>query len=718
LHSNNIFFAVTTLLTLNYKHTLLSIKKDISARVHVVFFCMACVGILIILQALSVQRYEGEYLRKLSRNFTRIDTIHGDRGNVYAEKGELLATSLPVFEIRMDMTVPSEKIIRNELDSLAICLAEYFGDKSVQAYRSHLLDGIARKKAYWHIKSKVEYADIDTIRTFPVFKHGRYKGGLIIERKQERINPFGMLAKRTIGYKKVNAAVGIERNFNRYLKGSSQPRSMQRLSAQEWIPMYDLVADVKRGNDVHTTLDMHLQDIVEMALLNGLEQSKANYGCAIVMEVATGKIKAIANLNRKKDSTYAEIYNHAIGRKSEPGSTFKTVVVAALLEDGLVDLNTKVDVEKGQKYYHDRLMQDDKPWLEGTKLSLSEIIENSSNVGISKLINRHYGDKPLKFIQRLENFRLHKKTGIEISGEETPVIKRPTDKDWSGTTLPWMSIGYVIELTPLQLLCFYNAIANDGELMKPYLVNTVRNYNEVIKSYEPISMGQILTQETANTLQQVLGEVVNNGTARGIAIPEIPMAGKTGTSKIAKDKKGYQDKVYQASFAGFFPANNPQYSCIILVHEPSAQGKQYYGSVVAAPIFKEIVQKFYVGQVNLHTSTQVKLDSLPAHIPLSFHGYQNDVQTLYDEFDITTNQKRNTNWVIPTANQQSVQLSELKIINSLVPNVTGMGLRDAMYLLESHGLKVRFKGQGKVYKQYPTYGATYQQGNIVSLNLR
>jgi cell division protein FtsI (penicillin-binding protein 3) len=377
-----------------------------------------------------------------------------------------------------------------------------------------------------------------------------------------------------------------------------------------------------------------------------------------------------------------------------------------------------VDVEQGKKYYHDRLMQDDKPWLEGTKLSLSEIIENSSNVGISKLINRHYGNKPLAFVRHLEDFRLHKKTGIEISGEETPVIKRPTDKDWSGTTLPWMSIGYVIELTPLQLLCFYNAIANNGELMKPYLVNSVRNYTETIKTYEPKSMGQILSRETAATLQHILGEVVNNGTARSIAIPEIPMAGKTGTSKIAKDKKGYQDKVYQASFAGFFPADNPQYSCIIFVHEPSAQGKQYYGSVVAAPIFKDIVQKFYVGQVNLHKITKANPDSLPPHIPLSYHGYQDDVQALYNEFNITTNQKQNTNWVIPTANKQSVQLSELKIINSLVPNVTGMGLRDAMYLLESHGLKVRFKGQGKVYKQYPTYGTPYQQGNIISLNLR
>jgi len=687
-----------------------------------VFLLLCSLGALIVGQALRIQIVEGDKLREIGKNYVRIDTVQGERGNVYADDGKLLATSLPSFEIRMDMTVPSEDIINNELDSLAYYFANYFKDKPKKVYYQSMLDGLSKKNAYLLLKKDAAYTDIDKIKKWPVFKHGRFKGGLIVERIEKREKPFGMLARRTIGIFRENAQhIGLEGGFDNYLKGEAVARSMQRISASTWVPMYENEPDAKNGNDIYTTLNINLQDIVENALLKGVTNSKANHGCAIVMEVKTGKVKAIANLGldeQDADSVYFERYNYAIGEKSEPGSTFKVAALTALIDDNHVTPNDMVDIEEGKKQFYDKWMND-ATWPPHSNISVARVMETSSNVGISKLVEQYYGNNPSAFIDKLEQMHLTHKTGIEIQGEREPLVKRPGDKDWSGISLPWMSIGYELELTPLQMLTFFNAIANNGKMMKPYLVSDIKDLNRVVKYFDSqMLVEQICKPSTAKTVKKILQGVVENegGTAHTIYMENISIAGKTGTIKIAKDSKGY-DEVYQASFAGFFPAENPLYSCIIVINQPS--GDDYYGSKVAAPVFKEIVEKFYSCNFDNHVPINGAEKMMASKDwPKTYNGYQQDMKTIYDELKVPYQMKAGFDWGVPKKQGATMVTQELKFVKRLVPNVEGMGLRDAMYVLESRGLRVAFTGQGKVVEQVPAYGVPYQKGDVVSIDLK
>ena len=672
---------------------------------------------LIIAQAFRVVVVEGEEWREVGAKFARIDTIEGERGNIYSENGHLLATSLPFFDIYVDMTVPSDSIFKYGVDSLAACLEKYFQDVSKADYRLKLEEARAKKRRYVLIQKGVDYSDLPIVKSWPILRHGRHRGGLILELDNRRVNPFGFLARRTIGYSRTKSQVGLEGNFDSYLRGSKAPQS-QQLIGGIWQPLFDVTdIEVDNGNDLYTTINVNMQDIVEKALYKGVRKHWAKYGCAIVMEVATGQIKAIANLQMGQDSSFYETYNHAVGTKSEHGSTIKIAALTALLEDGFVDDSTMVDIEYGKKLYHDKWMHDS-AWHPENNITVSRVIEISSNVGISKLTDRYYGDKPQDFLTHLDKMGLTQPTGIEIRGEGLPVIKSHDSKDWTGVSLTQMSIGYELEFTPLQVLNFFNAIANDGKMMKPYLVTDIKKDNQVLKHHKPeVLIEEMCKKSTAKTVQKMLVNVVEGkyGRAKALKSDKVSMGCKTGTARIARNDKGYEERRHQASIVGFFPAEKPIYSCIVVVFQPSMG--DIYGGTVAGPILKEIVEKLYANSIDIQVAINKKEQKPTIKMPVANHGFQEDITTIYEKMNVSNLPMADAQWVVPKRHENAILLQELKVIDHLIPNVTGMGLRDALYILENHGLRVRFKGHGKVGSQSPTYGTPFEKGTIITLEL-
>lgn len=673
------------------------------------------VGLLIISKALYIQTVEGEVLRQNNLNSVKTDTISGERGNIYTEDGKLLATSVPSFNVNFDTQAVAEEVFNSEVDSLAEAMASYFQDASFENYKAYFLKARNEGKRFLTVRKDINFNDLKIIKSFPIFRYGQYKGGLIVEQTNRRTNPYDLLARRTIGYERDNAeSVGLEVTFDQYLRGTSVPRTLSRSASGDWVPLFDAYdMDVKNGDDLYTTLDIEMQDVVENALLKSLYEHKAKHGCAIVMETATGKIKAIANLGTIESGGYYEVYNYAIAESAEPGSTFKIASLTALLDDGFITDTTEVDIENGKKLYHDKWMNDASHYSQN-QITVRKMMEISSNVGISKLVIQHYGAQPGNFVRKLEEMHLAQKTGIEISGESDPVVKKPTDKDWSGTTLPWMSIGYELRLTPLQLLAFVNAVANDGKMMKPYIINSIRRSKEIIQSYEPQMLKQVCQPTTARMVQNILQGVVENGTAKSISSDKISMAGKTGTSKIARDDKGYRH-TYQASFVGFFPAENPMYSCIVVLNSPQGD---YYGGAVAAPVFAEIVSRFYSKNIEKHEPINKNKPVLTAEgLPVSNRGYQKDIASVYNQLGVSNAPSVGNEFVVPQRKDKSFEMMPLKIAENVMPSVVGMGLRDAIYILENQGLKVKFSGRGKVTRQAPTYGTRIKNGEVAVIEL-
>ena len=685
------------------------------------FIILCALGSLIVAQAFRIQMFEGSRWRDEGKKSTRIDTIEGYRGNIYSEDGRLLATSLPSFDVYIDMTVAHDTIFKKNIDSLCVGLAQLFESDGEEAedYKTKLTE--ARKKgiAYLELQKNVNFTELQILKTLPILNLGKYKGGLIVRSRTKRVQPFNPLAQRTIGYARTNAqSVGLEGAFDNFLRGQPIIRLMQKVRGGSFIALNDdSETGAYNGKDVYTTIDINLQDVVDNALKKTLNQFKAAYGCAIVMEVKTGKIKAIANLGISTDTTvtYWEKYNYAIGNKTEPGSTFKVASLAALLEDGYVTDTTKVDVEWGKKKFYDKLMSDSHA-PEQRILTVRRIMETSSNVGMAKLIEQFYGSQPKKFAAHLEKMHLYQKTGIEIEGEPMPTIKRPGTPNWTGVTLPFMAIGYETELTPLQILCLYNAVANKGTIMKPYLVTDVKEFNYTLKHYEPaVLAANVLKPQTAQTITNILEGVLEEGTAKALYTGNFSIAGKTGTAKIAKDKQGYKD-LYQASIAGFFPANDPLYSCIVVINSPT--GNDYYGASVAGPVFKEIVEKCYSLSTTHHKPiNRAKPDTINGLLPLIDSGFGTDILTLYNSLHIATNNHQ-AEWLTTQRTNDTILLRTLPTIDNLIPNVKGMGLRDAVFMLESKGLKVRFAGKGKVKIQRPAYGSRYRKGDRVYIELK
>ncbi len=706
-------------------------KRDIFWRISFAYICVALLGLAIVYKVFRIQNIEGSYWRSLSDSLsTKIFTVEPERGNIYTNDGKLLATSLPVFEIRMDMMADGlthsmkrgasdEALFYDNVRALGDSLSFLFKDQSGSDYTNELVNAKHAKERYHLVGSNVPYTDLMRLKKFPLFKLGQNKGGFIVIQKNKRVYPYNLLAKRTVGYVRDNKiqAVGLEARFNGVLTGEPGKRLMQKVNGGNWIPLNDeQEVDPENGKDVYTTLDLGLQDLAENALMKTLVKNKADHGCVVVMETKTGKIKAMANLGKIKDSTYAETFNYAIGEAHEPGSTFKLASMMSLLEDGYININDTVDIEYGKKRYFNQVMKDAEESAT-TRMSIKSAFAHSSNVGVSKLVTQYYSRNPEQYIAHLRKFGLDKPIGFEVPGESSPDIKGTADARWSRVSLPWMSVGYELNMTPLRLLTFYNAVANDGVMMKPYIVEAVKEYGKPVTEFKPEVLDpKICSDKTLSNLHAMLEDVVIEGTAHNLLNPDYSVAGKTGTAQIADEKRGYTNKVYQSSFIGYFPANNPIYTIAVVVNNPSAG--VYYGAAVAAPVFKEIADNVYASNVEFHPA--IAFETKSKNKTLAKVGFKEDINSIYDQCKAKYTIAEDGSWIASTSGKDStivMQSREDAEVSSKIPNVVGMGLRDAMYLLENKGLQVMVQGYGTVISQSLKAGGDFKKGQTIQLIL-
>jgi len=695
-------------------------KHDILKRVYLVYFIIVAIAVAIIWRIIDIQFAEGKQWKEMAdEQRFKYETIDAVRGNIYADDGSLIATSIPIFDIRFDAASPLiSKIYFNEnIDSLSYCLSKLFKDRTKSQYKRSITQARNDGNRYHIIKRKVTYDQLKKLREFPIFRKGKYEGGMIEEPKTRREMPFRSLAARTIGYESQNANVyvGLEGAYSDQLQGEGGKRLIKKIARGIWVPVNDeYEIEPQHGNNIITTIDINIQDVAEDALLRQLIEHDADHGCAVLMEVSTGNIKAIANLGKNKKGYYEERYNYAVGESSEPGSTFKLASVMAGLEDKKFTLEDSVYTGDGWTTYYGYTMQDVHKIGDGW-ITVREAFEQSSNVGISKIITNSYSNDQKAFTDRLYSFGLQNKLGIEIKGEGNPSIRTPDDNNWSGITLPWMSTGYGVSLTPLQLLTFYNAVANDGVMVKPIFVKEIQRSGELIGSFQTeILNPSICSASTLEKIRSLLEGVVLRGTAKNLKNEVYSIAGKTGTAQIAMNNQGYDKSNYKASFAGYFPADNPKYTCIVVINRPT-KGK-YYGSQVAGPVFKEIADKVYATQSNMYQIVDEINRSNNA--PEIKRGYKEELVSLYSTLEYQVeDQQNNSDWISATSTENKVKLDSRETKDGIVPNVIGMGSRDAVYLLEKNGLSARIKGRGIVKGQSIKPGSPLSQGKEIILTL-
>lgn len=709
-----------------------NIKKELLWRLYLVFGSVILVGLMIFFRAVHIQVNEGEmWLAKADSLHVRYKKVDAERGNILSSDSSLLATSISLFDIRMDCTsagMTDEEFDAN-VDSLGYYLATYINNAlTPPGWSEYLKLGRAQKNRYLLIKKGVTYPDRQYIQTLPLFRLGRNRGGLIVEAHSKREHPFKMLAHRTIGYTRDNAeSVGLESYFDKYLAGTNGQQLMQRISGDVWIPVNDITEVApQNGRDVVTTIDINLQDITENALEKMVRARDADHGCAIVMDVKTGAIKAIANIGRTEAKDEAtgvsklwETYNFAVGERTAPGSTFKLASMLLLLEDGYIKLTDTVDLNLGKKQYADDIMVDAE--AHGLrKTTIQHAFEISSNVGISQLADQYYNQTESgrkRYMNQLRALNLDQRTGVDLDGEPNPDFREVGKGLWSGNSIPWMSIGYENELTPLQMLTLYNAVANKGRMMRPYLVQEIQDYGKSYLKFVPKTIkSSIASGTTIDKLHQLLLGVVEHGTARNISGGNVRIAGKTGTAILNFNSNNQKAKKYQASFCGYFPAENPQYSCIVVMNNPR---NGQYGALAAAPVVKEIAEKSVATRLEAQVALNfgIKPSYKTVTLPNNNAGNKADVKKVLAYLNINIFDKTgNNDFATTSVKNDSLSLFFRPLPPNLVPNVTGMGLRDALYLLENKGIRVRFSGIGKVKSQSLMPGAR-AAGQTCILNL-
>ncbi len=693
----------------------MSKKQQIVTRIYIGYLVICMVGVAIVGRAFYLQTYKGDYYISLADSLTIFPkTIDAERGNIYAADGRLLATTLPVFDVRIDFKVTHEfsELFEQKVDSFALLMSATFKDKTKEQYLRELWRERNKKTRYYLLKRNVNYALMNEMRTWPLFREGQYKSGLIAVQDNKRLMPFGWLAERTIGYtNKAHGGAGLEKRFDSVLTGTEGKVLVQKIAGGVTIPL-ESVENIpsKPGRDVYTTIDIEYQDVAQDALHRALKHHGADHGCVVLMETATGKIRAIANLGRTKDSSYSELKNYAVWEAEAPGSTFKLATVAALMEDGHVNSNTKVEMGDGSAKFY-KLTIKDHGTPEAAVMDLKRCIEVSSNVAVAKLADQYYNSNKQKFYTHLERFGFAEPVGIEIDGAAKPIL-HPVKK-WNGTSVPYLAHGYELQITPLHTLNFYNTIANNGVMIRPTMIEKVTEYNHTIDSFETtVIREQVLSAQTLANLRMMLEGVVENGTAKNLKTDYLKIAGKTGTAKIAQGKEGYKKAVYQASFCGYFPAENPLYTMIVVINSPSQNG--YYGNVVAGTIFREVADKVYSKSLKMQKPIQ-QLIAVKEN-PDAQKGYANDMRVLYSYLGNKVNQV-NSDYAVVNKTEKMVVLNPAPINENSIPDVTGLSLKDALYLLESNGLKVSVVGKGKVNNQSLKPGEPIIKGTQIIIEL-
>ena len=700
-------------------------RKDILWRTYLVYIFMCVFALAILYRIVQVQVIEGDKWRERARQLTTayVD-IEASRGNIFDVNGNLLATSLPYYEVGMDVNAPSlvKDTFNKYVNPLAEKLAGLFPEKSAREFRRKLRKARETKDRYIVLHRNVSYKDLQQMKKFPLLRKGA-RGGLVYMQTNKRERPFKVLASRTIGYTRNEIKVGIEGAYDSILRGTSGKRLMQKVAADVWRPINgENEIDPKDGSDLYTTIDVNIQDVAENALLKALVKNDASHGCVVLMEVKTGEIRAIANLTRTDSGMYSERLNYAIGHATEPGSTFKLASMLAAIDDGYVDLDDKFFVGNGECMYYDKKIKDSHP-PHSKELTVREIFETSSNVGTTKIIWNYYNKDPQKFVDKLLSFHLDKPLGLGIPGEGQPLIKSVKHKQWWGPTLAQMSYGYEVLVTPLQTLTLYNAIANNGKMVKPRFVREIRNKGSLVKQYGPeVISEQIVKPATVKKARELMEGVVERGTGKGLDITAFKVAGKTGTAQIHKGGKnayGYEgNRMYQSSFIGYFPAENPLYTCIIVISSPSKG--VYYGGLVSGPVFKEIAEKVYSGSLDFHREIN-KGPRLLTKAPEVIKGKKEDLSTVLAGLKIP-HKKAEGAWLAGSrADSAKVALQPADVENQLkrgtVPNLSGMSAKDALYLLENSGLHVKLQGFGAVRKQSLEAGTRFYKGAQIVLTL-
>ena len=691
----------------------MSMKNKVNYRVISLYVFMCVIAVVVVSKILVIQRLNQEIS---SVNLPKLFKIEAPRGNIFSDDGSLLAISMPLYNVFLDLSVIDEQLFDDDINNLSQSLSILFKDKSAKEYEQYLRDSRSKKRnKYVKLRNKVSHNELTMLKSFPILKLGKNRGGLIAEERPNRENPFGLLARRTIGVLRESNPIGLERAYNKTLSGTDGLQLKQRVGKSFWRnEESDLNSLPKSGNDIVTTINIDMQDVTEKALKSALRFHDADWGTAILMEVESGHIKAIANL-KYEDGDFDEHYNHAIAEHSEPGSTFKLASILAGLEDGFYSLLDSVDTEDGTHQFYDKIMRDSKKGGYG-KISIGDAFVQSSNVGISKVINRSYKDKPQDFIDRIYKMGLCTPLDLELPYPNSLLIKQPGSPGWSGVTLPWMSIGYSLRLTPLHILTFYNAIANNGVMVSPlFTTQILKDGKKVSEHSKKIINPAICSKSSIVQIMPYLIDVVEKGTAKSIRTRKYKIAGKTGTTLLAYGEKSEDNiKQYQTSFVGFFPAENPKYSCMVVVNNPKENG--FYGGNVSAPVFKEISDKVFAADISIHNS--ILIAEQTKDTPNLSQGKTEDMSKLLDNLSLEY-EKTKSNWMVPSYSSKKISLERRSIEKDfeegLMPNLFGMNLLDAVYLLENAGLKVEIKGKGHIVNQSIKKGDRFLADQKISL---
>jgi cell division protein FtsI (penicillin-binding protein 3) len=695
----------------------LNIKKSILIRVRLAFLGVVVFAICVAAKIGHIQFAQGEKWKKMSEeiNFD-YKKVKATRGNIYSDNGSLLATSLPFYKVAMDPTLAKEEVFKKGVDSLAYQLSRFFKDKSYRDYKELLIDARTSHKQYIVLNRKqINYQAKKEMMRWPIFREGRYKGGVLFEKMDVRYRPFSNLSRRTVGFiNEDGKGAGLEYSFNSSLGGQDGEALFQKIAGGTWKPVFD-GNNIKAidGLDIHTTIDVNLQDVAETSLYRAMQAHNADAGTVVVMEAKTGYIKAISNLTSNGEGGYQEEFNHAVGGSFEPGSTFKLVTMMSLLEDTNIELTDSINTGNGEYKFYNRTVRDHEEGGYG-RITIKEAFEVSSNIAMARLVDKHYGTKPSKFLENIDELKLSKPLGLQIAGESYPKITRPTDKAWSGITLPWMAYGYGFEISPLHTLALYNAIANDGKMIKPIFVTKVSRAEKVIQEFETeIINSKICSNKTLNQLRLLLEGVVENGTAKNLKNTYYKIAGKTGTAQILVD--GRYEKRYITSFVGYFPAHAPKYTALVLIKNP--RGVYQYGNSVAGPVFRDIADNIYSRDINLHSAMEKKRMMEPGVFPTLRAGKQEELTMLSNELGVSNHSATEEEWIKVAKNGSAVVWRKNPIVKGLVPDVMGMTFRDAIYVLEKSGLRVSYDGKGRVKEQSLSPGAKVGKGARIYVKL-
>ena len=661
----------------------MALTKKGDFQIYLVFFGMLLAGALVIWKMSIIQFAEGDKWREQAeKSLIRDEIISANRGNIFSADGSLLATSIPKYNIYFDPTVATDANFEKYIKPLSDSLAKMLKKKTADAYESELRKLRSNKKSYKHIANRLSYTEYVRMKNFPLFSLGRFKGGIIVDQIQVREYPMGMIANRTIGYERKDAdgyisRKGIEAAYSEYLTGKEGKRKVQRMSKSLWKPINDEnLIEPEDGLDVVTTIDVYIQDIAHHALLSSLNYYAADHGTVVVMETKTGHIKAISNLGMVEEGKYRETINYAVTETHDPGSTFKLASYLALLDTKKVDTSTVFNTFNGLVRFGSASVRDSNNKGYG-EISFGQGFEVSSNTVITQAVNNAFKDNPKQFTDILQSYGFNKSLGLDLKGEPKSYIPLPGEKNWSKIALPWMAFGYGILVTPLQTLTLYNAVANDGVMVRPQFVKEIKKVNETVKVFDSVVLNpKIAGNDAIKKMQQLMKNVVIKGTGKKLYSKEFSMAGKTGTAQMNYGK-GKGNMYHASSFVGYFPADNPQYSCIVVIHKPTRHS--YYGGDVAGPVFKRIAQKIFTDVPSLK-----EIKNIDKPLPKATKSYQG-------------------------------YYSKVKQNGQLVPNVVGLNTMDAIPMLENLGLKVFTSSVGKVKKQSIEAGTKINKNSTIIL---